>query len=121
MVRLQCYLRQLVAETPAQKLRLCAAMKRKDWGVLVSSMDAEVGEMVALEGGRTELLVLRRASGVFMYVFFYLFFRGRNVVVDLTLVWWLVSVLAARSTVPVAFLLLHRNYSILMYCLRRAS
>lgn len=42
LVRLHSYLRQLVAETPAQKLQLCAAVKRGDWGVLVTSMDTEV-------------------------------------------------------------------------------
>lgn len=42
-MRLHCYLRQLLAETPAQKLSNGAAAKRGDWGVLVENMDVEVG------------------------------------------------------------------------------
>ncbi|CAN0069507.1 unnamed protein product, partial [Ectocarpus sp. 4 AP-2014] len=41
LVRLHAYLRQLLAETPAQKLQICAAVKRKDWGVLVGCIDTE--------------------------------------------------------------------------------
>lgn len=43
LVRLHCYLRQLLAETPAHKLSNGAAAKRGDWGVLVENIDAEVG------------------------------------------------------------------------------
>lgn len=42
LVRLHVYLRQLLAETPAHKLKLCAAVKRRDWGALVTNMDDEV-------------------------------------------------------------------------------
>lgn len=42
LVRLHSYLRQLLAETPAQKLQICSAVKRQDWGVLVACMDTEV-------------------------------------------------------------------------------
>ncbi|CAN0110384.1 unnamed protein product, partial [Laminaria digitata] len=41
LVRLHCYLRQLVSETPAQKLHLCVAVKRGDWKALAASVDAE--------------------------------------------------------------------------------
>lgn len=43
-MRLHSYLRQLLAETPAQKLNICAAVKREDWGVVVACMDTEVRE-----------------------------------------------------------------------------
>lgn len=43
LVRLHSYLRQLLAETPAQKLHICSAVKRQDWGVVVACMDTEVG------------------------------------------------------------------------------
>ncbi|CAN0376845.1 unnamed protein product, partial [Ectocarpus fasciculatus] len=41
LVRLHAYLRQLLAEAPAHKLQICAAVRRKDWGVIVGCMDAE--------------------------------------------------------------------------------
>lgn len=48
-MRLHAYLRQLLSETPAQKLQICAAVKRKDWGVLVGCMDTEVTEGACLD------------------------------------------------------------------------
>lgn len=42
LVRLQAYLRQLLADTPSQALRLSTAARRGEWGVLVANMDAEV-------------------------------------------------------------------------------
>ena len=48
LVRLHSYLRQLLAETPAQKLHICSAVKREDWGVVVASIDAEVGAVSGL-------------------------------------------------------------------------
>lgn len=42
LVRLLSYLRQLLAETPAQKLHVCSAVKREDWSVVVACMDTEV-------------------------------------------------------------------------------
>lgn len=42
LVRLHSYLRQLLAETPAQKLHLCVAVKRGDWKALAANVDSEV-------------------------------------------------------------------------------
>ncbi|CAM9346290.1 unnamed protein product, partial [Scytosiphon promiscuus] len=42
LVRLHAYLRQLVSETPTQKLPVCSAVKRGDWSTLVSLIDVEV-------------------------------------------------------------------------------
>ena len=42
MVRLHCYLRQLLAETPAHKAPDGAAAKQGNWSALVDSVDAEV-------------------------------------------------------------------------------
>lgn len=45
LVRLHSYLRQLLAETPAQKLNICSALKREDWGMVVACIDTEVREV----------------------------------------------------------------------------
>lgn len=45
-MRLHVYLRQLLSETPAHKLKLCAAVKRGDWGALVTNIDDEVSFVV---------------------------------------------------------------------------